>query len=161
MRAHARRRLKCRVRGRGRLRFWWRVPGPGRVSVRVSSQEVPGAEPTGGQWSPRSAELRTQGTVPVRIPLWLPRPHMLFNVWSRRPPESLRAAAAGPGKLQASFQYPCRVSLHRFRIPGAWCCHTFELGPHGERALARATFGPWTSPGPKRLRSRDLPRGLK
>ena len=48
MRAHARRRLKCRIRDRGRLRFRGRVPVRGRVRVRVRSQEVPGAEPKQG-----------------------------------------------------------------------------------------------------------------
>ena len=74
VRAHAGRQLNCRVRFRGRLRFWWRSPVQGRVRVRVRSQEVPGPVPTAGQWSPRRGELRAQGTVPVRIPLWLPRP---------------------------------------------------------------------------------------
>ena len=147
MRAHARRRLKCRIRDRGRLRFRGRVPVQGRVRVRVRSQEVPGAEPTAGQWSPQRGELRAQGTVLVAIPLWLPRPHMLFLPCSRRPPESFRAAAAGLGNDMVSLQFPCRVSLHRFRIPGTWFCQTLELGPHEERALAMV-----------RIRSRDVTR---
>ena len=74
---------------------------------------------TAGQWSPRRAELRAQGTVPVRIPLWLPRPHMLFIPRSRRPPQSSRELQPGLGNDMVSFQVPCRVSLHRFWTPGA------------------------------------------
>ena len=58
-------------------------------------------------------------TVPVRIPLWLPRPHMLFLPRSRRPPESSRELQPGLGNDMVSFQVPCRVSLHRFWTPGA------------------------------------------
>ena len=57
MRAHASRRLKCRVRVRGKLRWQWRVLVRCRVRVRVRFQEAPGAEPTAGQWSPRRAEF--------------------------------------------------------------------------------------------------------
>ena len=103
MRAHARRRLKCRIRDRGRLRFRRRVLVQGRVRVRVRSQEVPGAEPTAGQWSPRRTELKAQGTVPVRIPLWLPGPHMLFLPLSRRPPQSSRELQPGMGNDMVSF----------------------------------------------------------
>ena len=98
LRAHARRRLKCRIRDRGRLRFRARVPVRGRVRVWVRSQDVPGAEPTAGQCSPRKAELRAHGTVPVRIRLWLPRPQTSIGPWSRRPPESFRTAAPRPRK---------------------------------------------------------------
>ena len=68
--------------------------------------------------SPR-AELRTQGTVSVRIPLWQPRPHMLFLTRSRRPPETSRELQPGLRNDMVSFQVPCRVSLHRFCTPGA------------------------------------------
>ena len=98
MRAHARRRLKCKIRDQGRLRFRVRVPVRVRVMVRVRSQEVPGAEPTAGQWSPRRAELRAQGTVPFRICFWLPSPDTSIGPYWRKPPESFRAAAARPGK---------------------------------------------------------------
>ena len=64
VRAHARWRLTCRVRVRGRLRFWWR--GLVWGTARVRSQEAPGAEPTAGQWSPRMADMRAQETVMVR-----------------------------------------------------------------------------------------------
>ena len=42
--------------------------------------------------------LRVQGTAPVRIRLWLPRPHMSISQWSSRPLEFSQAAAASPGK---------------------------------------------------------------
>ena len=61
MRAHATGRLKWRVSARDWLRFWWSVLVRGRVRVRIRSQEAPSAEPTGGQWCPRRAELRAQG----------------------------------------------------------------------------------------------------
>ena len=103
----------------------------GRVRVRVRSQEVPGAEPTAGQWSPRRAELRAQGTVLVSIPLWLSSPRMLFLPWSRSPPESSRAAAAGPGKRHgelpgsvpsqpAPLQDPMRVVWSDVGIGSPW-----------------------------------------
>ena len=60
--------------------------------------KAPGAEPTAGQWSPRKAELRAHGTVPVRIRLWLPRAQTSIGPWSRRLLESFHAAAARPGK---------------------------------------------------------------
>ena len=47
-----------------------------------------------------------------------------------------------------SFQFPCRVSLHRFRIPGTWCCQTLELGPHGEKPQLGLGFCPGTSRWP-------------
>ena len=111
--------------------LWWRVPGRGRVRVRVRSQGVPGAKPTAGLWSPPRGELKAQGTLSVRIPLWLPRPQMLFLPWSRRPPESFRAAAAGPGKRHgelpasmpsqsAPLQDPRRVVLSDFGIGSPW-----------------------------------------
>ena len=75
VKAHARRRLKCRVRVQGSLRFWWRLPVKGHVRVRVRSQEAPGAEPTAGLWSPRRAELRAQVSLPVRFSRCLSRPH--------------------------------------------------------------------------------------
>ena len=49
MRAHARRRLKCRVRDRGRLRFRWRVPVWGSYRVGVSSQELQSPNPQQGR----------------------------------------------------------------------------------------------------------------
>ena len=52
--------------------------------------------------SPR-AQLRAQGRVPVRISLWLPRPHKSMGPWSGRPQESTQAAAAGPGKRHAEL----------------------------------------------------------
>ena len=94
-------------RDRGRLRFRGRVPVRGRVRVRVRSQEVPGAKPTAGQWSPRRAEVRAKGTVPVRIPLWLPRPHLLFLPRSRRPPQSSQELQPGLGNDMVIFQVPC------------------------------------------------------
>ena len=36
--------------------------------------------------------------VPVRISLWLPRPHMSMGPWSARPQDSSRVSAVGPGK---------------------------------------------------------------
>ena len=79
--------LKCRVRFRGRLRFCCRGPVWGRV--RVMSQEAPGTERTAGQFSPQRAELMAEGSVPVSISLWLPRPHNSLGPWSGRPQESL------------------------------------------------------------------------
>ena len=87
--------------------------------VRVRSQEVPGTETTAGQSSPRRAELRAQGTVPVTIPLCLPWTHMLFLPWSRRAPESSQELQPGLGNDKVGFKVPCRVSLHRFWTPGA------------------------------------------
>ena len=54
----------------------------------------------------------------------------------------LSATAASLGNDMVSFQVPCRVSLHLFRTPGAWCCQTLALGPLGERALARVRVRP-------------------
>ena len=105
MRTHATLRLKCRVRIRGRLRFRWRVSfrGSVRVMVMVMSQEAPEAETAAQQWSPRRAELRAQGKEPVRISLWLPRPHNCLGPWSDRHQESCLAAAARPGKRHGEF----------------------------------------------------------
>ena len=121
VRVHVTRRLKCGVRFRGRLIFWWRGPVCNKVKVRVRSQEAPGPEPTAGQWSPRRGELRAQETVTVRIRLWLPRSHMSIGPWSWRPPESSRGAATRPGKhgelpgsmprQPAPLLYPRRVVL--------------------------------------------------
>ena len=146
MRGHARRRLKCRIRDRGRLTFQWRVPG--LVRVRVRSQEVPGAEHIAGQWSPRRAEMRAQGTVPVTIPLWLPRPHMLILPWWRRPPESFRAAEAGPGKPHGELPVSMPSQPEPLRVPGTWCCQTLEIGPDGEKPQLGLGFCPGTSRGP-------------
>ena len=140
MKAHARRRPNCRVRDRGRLRFWWSVPVRGRVRVRVRSKKAPDAKHTGGQWSLRRAQLRAKGPVSVRIRFWLPRPHTSICPWSRRPPESSRELQPGLGNDMVSFRVPCRVNLLRFWIAGAWCCQMLELGPHGERALPRVRF---------------------
>ena len=126
---------------RGRLRFRWRVPVQCRVRVSIRSQEVPGAEPTGGQWSPRTAALRVNRMVPFRVPFWLPRPHIFFHPRSRRPPESFRAPAQVLGNDMLSFQVPYQVSLPCFWTPVVWCFRTLELGPHGERALARVRVG--------------------
>ena len=41
-----------------------------------------------------------------------------------------------------SFPVPCRVSLHCFWRPGAWCCHMMELGPYNETAIARFRIQP-------------------
>ena len=62
------------------------------VMVRVRSQEAPGAEPTAVQLSPRRSELRAQGTVLVRISLWLPRPDNNMVYPLGRPQKSSRAA---------------------------------------------------------------------
>ena len=97
MRAHARRQLNCSFRNRGRLRFRWRVLVRSRARVRVRSQESPGVETTAWQWSPRRAELRAQGTVPVRIRIWLPWPHTSIRPWSGAS-GILLGAGAWPGK---------------------------------------------------------------
>ena len=107
MRAHARRRLNCRVRDRGRLRFRWRVPVRDTVRVRVRSQAAPGPEHTAWQWSPRKAELRAHGTVLVKIHLWLPRPQTLFGPWSRSSPQSSRAPEARTVKHHVAL--PCSM----------------------------------------------------
>ena len=160
MRALGRRLLNCRVRDRGRLSLWWRIPVRGRVRVRFRSQKPPDSEHTGGKWSSRRVELRAQGTVLVRIRLWLPRPHTSIRPWLTRRLESSRQLQPGLGYDIVRFQVPCRVSLHHFWTTGGWCCQRLELGPHGDRALPRVMFGPGTSPGLKRLWSPDLPRGL-
>ena len=118
MRAHARRRLKWRIRDRGRLRFRGRVPNRGRVRVRFRSQEVPGVEPTAMKCSPQRDELNAQGTVPVRIPLWLPRPYTSIRLWSRRPPEFSWELQPGLGNDTVSVQVPFLISLHRVWTPG-------------------------------------------
>ena len=126
---HVRRWLNCRVWVRGRLRFWWSVHVRGRVRVR--SLEAPDGKPTSGQWSPRRAELRAQGTVPVRIRFSLPKPHTSIGPWPRRPPESSRAAAARPGKRHdelpgcmrsqpAPLLYSRRVVLSDVGIGSPW-----------------------------------------
>ena len=106
------------MRDRGRLRFRGRLPVRGRVRVRVKPQEVPGAEPTAGQWSPRRAELRAQGTVPVRIPVSLPRTHVVPPVVEEAS-GILSGAGAGLGNDMVGFKVPCRVTLHGFWTPGA------------------------------------------
>ena len=88
-------------------------------------------EPTGKQWCPRRAELRAQGTVLVRIRLWLPRPHSR-SALTEEPPESSQAAAARPGKRHGELQFPCHVSLHRFWTPSAWSIQLLELDPRGD-----------------------------
>ena len=147
MRAHARRRLKYRIRDGYRLRFQRRVPVRLRVMVRIRSQEVPGAEPTAGQWSPRRAELRAQRTVPVRITLWLPRPHMLFLPWSRKPPESFQAAVAEPGKGHGELPGSMVSQPALLRDPRRVVLSDIGIRSHWERALARV-----------RVRSRDVGR---
>ena len=147
MRAHARRQLNCRVTFRGRLRIWWTFQVRGRVSVRGRSQEAPDAKPIAGQWSPRRAVLRAQGTVPVRIRLWMPRPHMSIGPWSRRPPESSRTTASGPGKRHGELpgSMPSQPAL--FLDPRRVVLSDVGIGSHGERALAK-----------RRVRSRDVDR---
>ncbi|EFC86890.1 hypothetical protein NEIMUCOT_06695, partial [Neisseria mucosa ATCC 25996] len=70
----------------------------GRVRFRVRSQEVPGSETTAGQWSPRGAELRAQGTVPVRIPLLAATATHVVPPAVEEASAILSGAAAGPGK---------------------------------------------------------------
>ena len=82
-------------------------------------------------------EFRTQGWVPLRFSLWLPRPHMSMGPGRGGLWNPLGQLQPGLGDNMVSFQVPCRVRLHRFWTPGTWCCQTLELGPHGERALAR------------------------
>ena len=48
----------------------------------------------------------------------------------------------GLGNHMLSFQVTCRLSLHRSLTPVAWCCHTFVLGPHREKAIARIRVQP-------------------
>ena len=96
------------------LGFGGGVPAQGRVRVRVWSQEAPGAKPTAGQWSPRRAELRVQGTVPVRIRFGCQGNTRrsapgLGGLWN-----PLRQLQPGLKDDMESFQVPCRVSLHRF-----------------------------------------------
>ena len=77
------------------------------VSVRVSSQEAPGTEPTRVQLSPRGAELRAQGRVPVRVSLWVPRPDKCMGHWSGRLQESSQALHPGLQKDMLMFQVLC------------------------------------------------------
>ena len=46
-----------------------------RVKVRIRSQDAAGTETSTLHLSPRRAEWSTQGSMPVRISLWVPRPH--------------------------------------------------------------------------------------
>ena len=64
-----------------------------RVGVRVRSQEAQGTDRTAEALSPRRFEWSTQGRVPVRINLWVPRPDKCMAHPSGRPQESSRAAA--------------------------------------------------------------------
>ena len=131
-----------RARVRSRLRFRWSLLDWGRVRVRVRSQEAPDAEHRVGHWCPRRTELRVQGSLLVRIRLWLPRPHTSLGPWSRRPLDPLRQLQPGLRSSMVSFQAPCQVSLHRFWTPGTRSCQRLDLGPYGQRALARVTIRP-------------------
>ena len=53
MRANARRQQNCRVSDRGRPRFWWRVPGWGRVRVRVRAMSFQALNPQQGSGLPK------------------------------------------------------------------------------------------------------------
>ena len=133
VRAHTMVWLKSTIRFRVQHRFQWRDPIRGRVRVRIRSQEAPVAEITAVQWSPRRSEFSAQGRVQFSMSLCLPRPHNSMRPWSGRPQEFFRAISASPGKRHGElFQVPCRVTLHRFWTPGAWCCQSLVLRPHGE-----------------------------
>ena len=90
--------VKCMVTVRGQFRFSCKILVRSSVSVRVRSQDASGSEPTAVQRSPQRAELTAQGSVPVSITIWLPRPHKSMGPWSGKSQESSRAGAAGPGK---------------------------------------------------------------
>ena len=141
MRAHARKRLKCRIRDRGRLWFRWRVPEQGSVRVTVGYLEAPDGKPTSGQWSPRRAELRAHGTESGFDFRYQSHTRRLApgRGGLRNPLGQLQP---GLGNDMMSFQVACGVNLHRFCTPGVWCCQTLELGPRGERALVRVRV--WT-----------------
>ena len=109
MRAHATRRHKCRVRVRGTLRFHWRFPDRGSFRVRDMSQQVPGAKPTAGQWSPRRAELRAQVRVPVRFSLWVTRPHTSPGPGRGGLQNHLGQLQPSLGNDMVNLQIPCRV----------------------------------------------------
>ena len=84
---------------------------------------------------------------PVRINLWLARSHNSMGpgqVDLRNPFGQLQP---GLGNVMVSFQIPCRVTLHCFWTPCAWCSQTLVLGTNGESALPRDT-----------VRSRDVAR---
>ena len=137
---------------RDRVRFRLRVLVKFSVTVRVSSQEAPGAEPTAVQWPPRRFQLRTQGRVLVRISLWLPRPHNSMGPWSIRPHESSQAAAVRPGKRHgevldsmpsdsAPFLDPRRVVLSDLGIGSPWGESLTSVRVHS-RDIARAEASP-------------------
>ena len=73
----------------------------------------------------------------------------------------LSGAAARPGKRHGDLpgSLPCQPAP--LLDPRRVMLSDFGIGHHEGRALTRVGFGPGTSPGPKRLRSRELPRGLK
>ena len=56
-----------------------------KVRVRLRTQDAPGTETPTVHLSPRRAEWSTQGRVPVRIILWVPRPDYSMGHYSGRP----------------------------------------------------------------------------
>ena len=145
VRAYATFGLKYKVRVRGRLRLRLLVSFRGRVRVRVSCRETPGAEPIAGQLSPLRAKLRAQGRLLVRINLWLPRPRKSMGPWSGRPPESSRAAAAGPGKRHGALSGSMPSDPVPLLAPGTLCCQRFMVRfREGARVEETSVFSiPW------------------
>ena len=85
-------------------------------------------------------------TVPVSIPLWLPRPHTSIRPWSRRPPESSRELQLGLENGMVSQDsmpgQPVPLMGHRRLV-----FSDVVIGSTGEIALARV-----------RVRSSDVAR---
>ena len=93
LRAHSKVQVKCRVRVRDRIRCRLRDMVRVTVRARVRSQEAAHTEPTAEQMSPRKAEWSTQGRVPIRSSLWVPRPDKCVGHPSGRPQVSSHVAA--------------------------------------------------------------------
>ena len=107
------------------------------VSCRVRCKEPPGSETPSGLWCPQKSKRRAHGRVPVRLSLWVPAPasgvgHSL--VGPQQHPVQLPLCFANDIVM---FCVPCRVILHCFWAPYAWCSQTLDLGPYWKRALSR------------------------
>ena len=113
MRAHARRRLKCRIRNQAGLGFG----GGSRFGVGLGLGLGPwrfqAPNPQQGSGLPEGLIEGTRDGA-GQDPSLTATPHMLFLPRSRRPPESSRELQPGLGYDMVSFQVPCRVTLHRF-----------------------------------------------
>ena len=137
MRAHVTVWVKCSIRFRLRV----------LVRGRVRSQEAPGSESTAVQLSPRRAELRAHGRMPIIFSISVPFPDNCMGHWLCRPQQSFQKAVARPEKRHAEVPGSIWNDPSLLLDPRCVVLSDFGFGCPWVRALARVWFHPGLSPG--------------